>query len=70
MKCFKKLGLRLFLKKQYETMEEAESAAERTNSVPNRGRSVRAYRCSVCGYYHVGDARRTKINKNVKQSTK
>lgn len=37
------------LKRQYFTREEAKRVAKRQHAY-----KVRAYRCSVCGYFHIG----------------
>lgn len=49
------VGLRVVCNKfTYETLEDAERAAEAHNRWPGRDHDVEAYHCLFCGKYHKG----------------
>jgi hypothetical protein len=63
MKCFKKYGIRIIPKKQYETLEEAEKAAKEINAKTNLDHKVEAYDCVICGKYHLGQKTKLKVKR-------
>jgi len=52
--CYKTIQGNLIYKTKLKTDMEAINEAKRLNNKPQIFHKVVAYKCSICGYYHVG----------------
>jgi len=52
--CYKTIGNDIRYKKKLISDKLAIKEAKRLNNKPNQIHKVIAYKCSICGYYHVG----------------
>lgn len=52
--CYKEIDGKIVYKRKLNTDKEAIAEAQRLNSKPNIIHKVIAYKCAICGKYHVG----------------
>ena len=52
--CYKTIGDRIVYKTKINTAVEAIAEAKRLNKKANMIHKVIAYKCAICGKYHVG----------------
>lgn len=57
--CYREIGGMIVYKRKLNTDKEAIAEAQRLNSKPNMIHKVIAYKCAICGKYHVGKSFKT-----------
>src|SRR6185312_16776240 len=53
-KCNYKIGMNERKKKKYLTPEQAITAANQLNALPNTIKKFKPYKCTVCHFFHIG----------------
>lgn len=57
--CYREINGKRIYKTKLNTDKEAIAEAKRLNSKPNQIHKVLAYKCAICGKYHVGKSLKT-----------
>jgi hypothetical protein len=63
--CYREINGNIVYKVKLKSDKEAIAEAKRLNSKPNILHKVVAYKCAICGFYHVGKSRKELDHNNI-----
>jgi len=56
--CYKEVNGVTVYKKKHKTSDEAIQAAKNMNAKENQIHKAVAYKCAICGFYHIGRSKK------------